>query len=122
MIEELNEVRLVGKIASDVELKKSASGKYWLTFSVETTTNGFHRYNMIMAFGDTAENLSKNARKGKWIKVLGNVGRSKNKKTGNYETNITLYKFEVLKDEEEEQPKVVEKPRPNKKDEDVMPF
>lgn len=115
MIDNINEVRLLGKIVSDVELKTSQKNNRWLCFSIETTINGYHRYNMVMAFGDIAENLSKNARKGKIISMIGSVGRTKNAKTNAYETNIALYSFKIVGDsvEEEKVDKAVEEEKPN---------
>jgi len=99
MEEDLVEVKIIGKITSDVEVRISASGKHWLYFTVESICNGYKRFNTFMAFNEIADNLSKNAIKGNRIKILANVGRSKDKKTNKFETNITVYDFEMLKDD-----------------------
>ena len=126
MEEDKVELHLIGKITSDVEVKKSASGTSWLSISVESVCNGYKSFNRLSAFKQVAEDLAKNARKGKRIAILANCGLSKNKKTDKWETNLTIYKFKVL-DEEKEQPPVEQpKPQPEKadvpKDDDSLPF
>lgn len=126
MEEDKIEVHLIGKITSDVEAKKSASGVSWCSISVESIVNGFKSWNRLTAFKNVADDLAKNARKGKRIKILANASMIKNKRTDNYETNLTIYKFKVL-DEEKEQPPVEQpKPQPEKadvpKDDDSLPF
>lgn len=125
MEEDKIEVHLIGKITSDVEAKKSASGVSWCSISVESIVNGFKSWNRLTAFKNVADDLAKNARKGKRIKILANASMIKNKRTDNYETNLTIYKFKVL-DEEKEQPPVEQpKPQPEKADvpkDDDLPF
>lgn len=126
MEEDKIEVHVIGKITSDVEAKKSASGISWCSISVESIVNGFKSWNRLTAFKNVADDLAKNARKGKRIKILANASMIKNKRTDNYETNLTIYKFKVL-DEEEEQPPVEQpKPQPEKadvpNDDDSLPF
>lgn len=126
MEEDKIELHLIGKITSDVEIRKSASGVSWCSISVESNPNGFKSWNRLTAFKNVADDLAKNARKGKRIKILANASMIKNKRTDNYETNLTIYKFKVL-DEEEEQPPVEQpKTQPEKadvpKDDDTLPF
>lgn len=127
MQEDLVELRVVGKITSDVELKTSASGTSWLSFTVESNCKGYKKFNRFMAFKEVADNLAKSAIKGNMIKILANVGLSKNKKTNIWETNITVYKFEMLKETENPSPQPAITPEPQKADvphddSDDLPF
>lgn len=126
MEEDKVELHLVGKITSDVEVRTSAKGTSWLSILVESNCNGYKSFNKLMAYKKTAEDLAANARKGKRIKILGNASSSKNSKTGNFETNLTIYKFKVLDDVVEEplkqsepKPKQIDIPQDNGDD---LPF
>jgi len=126
MEEDKVEVHLIGKITSDVEVKKSASGISWLSISVESVSNGYKSFNRLSAFKEIADRLASKARKGKHIKILANCGLSKNKKTDRWETNLTIFKFEILEENNNnvsEQP--VPAPQPQIEDvpeEDSLPF
>ena len=125
MTEDLCELRIIGKITSDVEVKKSASGTSWLSFTIESNIGKYKSFNKLMAFKEVADNLAANTRKGKRIKLLASCRQTKNNKTNSWETQLCVYKFNVL---EEEENKPIEQPTINPQnevpstDKDDLPF
>ena len=107
MTEDLCELRIIGTVTSDVEVKTSASGTHWLSLSVESVVNGYKTFNRLMAFKEMADKLTESVKKDNRVKILANCRLSKNSKTNNWETQLSVYKFEVLKDDvsvQKEQP------------------
>lgn len=73
----MNIVMLMGRITHDLELKTSANGgKYYLDFTMavedEVTKNKTH-FIRCVAFGKTAEFISKYFGKGRMLAVQGNI-------------------------------------------------
>lgn len=114
-MEDLNEVRLVGTIMTDLILRDSIKGTKWMSFTIETICGGYKKRNNVMAFGETAEKIAASAKKDGRIKVLASVGLSKNSKTGDWQTGISVFKYEILPDSEgyvKPEPAKVAKPIP----------
>ena len=124
--EDMAEAHIVEQITTDVEVKKAASGISWLSFTVESNCGKYKRYNKFSAFKETADKLAASVRKGKRVMILASVSYTKNKKTDQWGTNLTVESFKVLDDKKEvkgtaEQPK----PQPEKADipqDDDLPF
>lgn len=113
-MEDISEIKIIGKITSDIKLGTSQKGTKWTRFSVASVINGRKNYNSILAFKDVAENFCNKAKLGDRIKLLANCSLSKNVKTNNYDTNLILFKFEILPQEEIDKATniVTEKPQP----------
>ena len=94
-MEDKNELLLIGTVTSDIILRTSVKGTPWLSFNINTDCNGSKHSNNVMAFKERATDLSKLIRKGDKIKVLANVGVSKNPKTQIWNTNIVVFKYEL---------------------------
>lgn len=99
-MEDLNEVKLVGTITTDLILRDSSKGTKWMSFTIQTICGGFKKINNVMAFGEVAEKIAASAKKDGRIKVLASVGLSKNAKSGQWLTGISVFKYEILPDEE----------------------
>ena len=99
-MEDLNEVRLVGTITTDLILRDSSKGTKWMSFTIETICGGYKKRNNVMAFKEVAEKIAASAKKDGRIKVSASVGLSKNTKSGEWQTVISVFKYEILTDEE----------------------
>ena len=127
MTEDLCELRIIGTITKDVKLNTSQSGTHWLSLSVQSTINGYHTTNGLMAFKDIADKLAETAHEGDRIKILANCRLSKNKTTNQWSTQLSIYKFELIHEKSdnskevkpEAKPQVAEVPSANV---DELPF
>lgn len=92
----INRVLLLGRITKDLEIRQSQSGTAVLRFSVAVDRpqkNGEKSADFIncIAFGQTAEFISRYFGKGRMIAIEGNIH------TGSYEKDgRTIYTFEVF--------------------------
>jgi len=79
---DVNTITLKGRISSDVELKTSKNGNKYIKFSLCTNSSkknaegkydSFPSFHNIMAFGQLAEELAADGRKGKLCFIQGEV-------------------------------------------------
>ena len=121
-MDDLNEVRLIGRITSDLSVKMSKAGKPYLSFTIETKNGGYKKFNSVMAFGDLASKLAAESHKDGRVSLWASVGMSKNA-NNQWQTGLILYKFEILPDEEVVQDvKVQPKPSNVPQVSDDIPF
>lgn len=121
-MEDLNEVTLVGTITTDLILRDSSKGTKWMSFTIQTICGGFKKINNVMAFGEVAEKIAASAKKDGRIKVLASVGLSKNTKSGEWQTVISVFRYEILPDADgyvKPEPAKVAKPIPAPEKSDV---
>lgn len=101
LFNDINEVKLLGNITQDLELKRTPNGKAVLTFSL--ATNRSHKvgdewkketdFHNIVVWGNDAEQMAMRASKGTRIIVSGRLQTRKWEKDGK-----TNYKTEVIAD------------------------
>ena len=88
----LNNVTLMGRLTADAELKSTTSGKYVTSFSIavdrDFTQNGERQADFIniVAWGKTAEFITKYFSKGDMIAVRGSIQTRQYEKDGNKRT------------------------------------
>ena len=94
----MNSVKFLGRTTSDIELKRTESGKSVATFSLavkrpftKDTTDFFN----IVAWEKTAETLSNYVNKGTMIVIEGYITNRQNEKDGHkrYATEIVVERF-----------------------------
>lgn len=118
----MNNVTLMGNLGSDPELKTSKSDNHFATFSIATNDgygdNKKTNWHNCIAFGKTAEIISKFCKKGDSLAVSGSIDY--NKKEDSIYTNITVNNFSFGKNEKSGSGNKTEKP--SEKEEDDLPF
>ena len=88
----INNVTLMGRLTADAELKSTTSGKYVTSFSIavdrDFTQNGERQADFIniVAWGKTAEFITKYFSKGDMIAVRGSIQTRQYEKDGNKRT------------------------------------
>ncbi|MCA9385251.1 single-stranded DNA-binding protein [Candidatus Dojkabacteria bacterium] len=104
---DLNEVRLIGNITQDLEIRRTSSGTAVMNFSIATNRNykagddwkeetTFHN---IVVWGNDAEQLEQRARKGTKVFVAGRIQTRKwegNDGKTNYRTEVVAYTVTLL--------------------------
>lgn len=89
----LNRVILMGRITKDLEIRQTTSGKAVLKFTVAVDRGKDKQADFItcVAYGQTAEFISRYFGKGRMIAIEGSI------RTGSYEKDgRTIYTFEVF--------------------------
>ena len=103
----LNRVQLLGNIAKDLELKKSATGTSYINFSVATNKNKKDKngewqketqFHNLVAFGSTADTISTFLEKGHKAYFEGELQHDSYEKDGvkKYTTKIIVSMVEFI--------------------------
>lgn len=109
----MNNVTLVGRLTSDPELNTSPSGTSYVRFNIAVDRQGKDKgadFPTCIAFGKTAEILSRYGFKGKQIGVTGRLQTGSYNKDGVkvYTTDVMVDRLELLgsrSDEAREEPR-----------------
>lgn len=108
----LNNVSLVGRLSSPIDLKKTTSGKSVVTFSIAIKRPMQNVTDFIdcVAWNQSAEYLNSYAHKGDWISVVGSIQKrayeSSNGKR--YITEVISEKVSIIQKAENTTPEVQE--------------
>lgn len=103
----MNKIILGGRLTKDVDFKVTSSGTSIANFSIKCkntdTNNGYIVMNCVL-WGDKAEFLSNNTKKGSYLTLEGYLMNDKNEYNGKtyYNIKVVVEKFEVLTELKEE--------------------